>query len=514
MLDRTAERVDTWLENHNRLYLALCAALCFITFSGYSHVKAPWVDEILQLTVARQDGFHGIWSAEMHGIIAEPPFLSLMQHYLMRVFGDGMFPMRLPAIAGFTLGCLSLACLARRYVPAIFAASVFFMPYATTIRWRAMDARSYGMMFGWTALTLLCWDRMDREGARRNAWRVAFALSLAALMSTHFYSILVLLPLGLGEITRWIQKRRVEWATVVCVAAGCIPYIIWLPILVSASREYMAGLYSRVAFESLYTFYDSAVSTLPFVGAFILILAAMALRRSPVGAVASEPSGLGAPASVCIGFLLVPVVGFLAGLLVTGVFIPYHYMIAAVGFALGVPLALAAICGNNRTIGLALFLAIAGHGLFVTARGLSGYVRRETPYPTLAEVRKLIPEQRPDIVIPSPFEFLPFQEATRADPQNNLMYLYDAAKSRQILKVDTPELNALHLRGISTARFEPFDKYVATHDRFYTAVTDDSMGVWLNTYLSRNMAARFTWLGAVGRFELYRVELPNGSRLR
>ena len=99
------------------------------------------------------------------------------------------------------------------------------------------------------------------------------------------------------------------------------------------------------------------------------------------------------------------------------------------GFALGVPLALAAISSHDRLIGLALFVAIAGYGLFVTARGLTGYVRRETPYPALAELRKLIPEPRPDIVVPSPFEFLPFQEATRADPQNNLVYLYDPAKS-------------------------------------------------------------------------------------
>jgi hypothetical protein len=440
--------------------------------------------------------------------------LSLAQHYLMRVFGDGMFAMRLPAIAGFTVGCLSLACLAWRYVPAIFAAGVFFMPYATGMRWRAMDARSYGMMFGWTALTLLCWDRMGREGARRNAWRAAFALSLAALMSTHFYSILVLLPLGLGEITRWIQKRRIEWATVLCAAAGCIPYVFWLPILVSASREYMAGLYYRVNFEHFYTFYDSVILSLPFVGAFLLILAAMALRRSPVARVAPEPSALCAPASVCIGFLLIPVVGFLAGLLATGVFIPYHYTIAAVGIALGVPLALAAMSGGDRTIGLALFLAIAGHGLFVTARGLSGYARREAPYPALAEVRKLIPEQHPDIVVPSPFEFLPFQEATRADPQNNLVYLYDAAKSRQILKVDTPDLNALHLRGITPARFEPFDEYIAAHGRFYVAMTGDSMGVWLNTYLSETLLARFTRLGKAGRFELYRVDLPDASRNR
>jgi len=510
MLETTAKRVDAWLAAHSQLYLTVCAALCFITFSGYSHAKAAWIDEMLQLTISRQD-LRGIWNAEMHGIIAEPPFLSVLQHFLIRTFADNMFLMRLPAIAGFTLGCVALACLLRRYVPAIFAASAFFMPYATGLRWRAMDARSYGMMFGWTALVLLAWDRMGREEGRRNLWRVVFTLSLAALVSTHFYSILVLLPLALGEITRWIQKRRIEWATVLCGVVGCIPYLIWLPILLSASREYLGGLYSRVAFENLYTFFNTAVNCMPLTVAFVLILAVMVLRRAPSATDAPEPSAAVAPASLSIGFLLIPVAGFVGGLLVTGVFIQYHYAIVGAGFALGIPLALAVVSRHDRLIGLALFIAIAGHGLFVTARGLSGFRRYDRPYPTLAEVRKLIPEQHPDIVVPSPFEFLPFQEATRADPENNLVFLYDPAKSRQTIQIDTPDINALHLRGITPARFEPFDRYIAAHDRIYLALTDSAMGVWLDTYLMKKMGARFTWLGTAGRFELYRVDLP-GSR--
>jgi hypothetical protein len=45
-------------------------------------------------------------------------------------------------------------------------------------------------------------------------------------------------------------------------------------------------------------------------------------------------------------------------------------------------------------------------------------------------------------------------------------------------------------------------------------MTGDSMGVWLNTYLSKNMSAQFTRLGKAGRFDLYRVEIPGASRTR
>jgi uncharacterized membrane protein len=266
-IDDFATRISDWLRRNERLYLVLCTISSLITFGGYSHAKQPWYDETLQLTVARQNHIHDIWTAVKNGIIAEPPFLSVVQHFLLRSFGDSMFVMRIPNVIGFTLGCLCLAALAWRYVPPIFAASVYFVPYTTMMRWRAEDARPYGLMFGCAALALLCWDRIGGPGPRRLAWSLAFVVSLAALFSTHFYSILVLLPLGLGELSRWILNRKVAWLTVACVAVGLLPFLAWLPILLSVSREYMGGYTYHVDFQNFFIFYDSIATGLPF-GAF------------------------------------------------------------------------------------------------------------------------------------------------------------------------------------------------------------------------------------------------------
>lgn len=512
-LESLAGRVDAWLARHQRPYLVLCAALCLVTFAGYSHAKAVWMDEVLQLIIARLDGFRAIYNLMLDtGIQVDPPPLHYLQHLLIGAFGEGMFLMRLPAILGFCLMCVVLTCLAWRYVPPAFAAAVFFFPYATVLRSRSMDARPYGLMFGFSALALLCWDRMEDAGPRRWAWRAGFVLSLAATFSTHFYSILMLLPLAAGEVARWCLRRRITWTAVIGVALALVPYAIWLPILLAASRRFLRGYFYRAAFANLYEFYSFAVASFPIAGILLAVLLVLLVRRGvhPAGGGAGPVSpAVGELTAVCAGFLLVPVAGYAAGVLVTGSFVPYYHMIAAFGVVLGVPLVLAAAFGRDKTVGLALLAAIGGHGLFVTARGLSGFARTDRPYPSLAEVRRLIPDPHPDVVVPSPPNFLPFQEATRGDPDNNLLYLYDPAKALAAVGSDTADLVYEQMRGRTSARIEPFDAYLAAHDRFYLAVLGDVKGVqeWQFHYLQHQKSARLTWMGRAGGFEIYRVDL-------
>jgi hypothetical protein len=516
-LDTTARSLNAWLGKHKRLYLIICSALCLLTFSGYAHAKAPWIDEVLQLTIARLGGLRVIWKTmQTTGIQVDPPLLHYVQHLLIRTFGESMFLLRLPAILGFCLMCVALTCLAWRYAPPLFAAGVFFFPYATVLRSRAMDARPYGLMFGFSALVLLCWDRMDDAGPRRRAWQAGFVLSLAAMLSTHFYSILLLLPLAMGEATYWWLKRRIRWITVIGVALALVPYAIWLPILIQASRRFMRGYFYRAAFSNLYDFYSFAIASLPLAGILIAVLAVMLLRRSSASPDAGRESlspSLRALLAACAGFLLVPVAGYTAGALITGFFVPYYHMIAAFGVVLGVPLLLAVLCGWDSAVGLALFAAIAGHGLFVTARGLSGMVRREAHYPALAEVRKLIPDSHPDIVVPSPQNFLPFQEATRDDPENNLIYLYDAPKALAAVGTDTADLLYEQMRGLTQARVASFEAYLASHDRFYLAVMGDVKGIqeWQFHHLERQPNARLTWMGKAGDFDIFRVEMQRAA---
>jgi len=183
-------------------------------------------------------------------------------------------------------------------------------------------------------------------------------------------------------------------------------------------------------------------------------------------------------------------------------------MLTVFGVILGLPLIIAAVTRRSNVAAACLFLAIAGHGLFVTARGLSGFRRQEKPYPALSELRKVTGDPKADIVVASPAAFLPFHEATRSETDSNLLYLADPDKALQLVGTNTADLVELQLRGRTTARIQPFESYIASHKEFFIAVLgSDGVIEWQYTYLQRKSDARLRWVGQAGTFDIYKVNL-------
>jgi hypothetical protein len=509
--ERVADTVDSGLKRHRNLYLLVCGVICILTFCGYSHAKLPWIDEVLQMMIARMDNISDIRDALLAGIQVDPPVVHTLQHFTYKFIGDDPLLYRLPSILGFATMCVVLTVLLWRYAPPVFAAAVFFLPYATTLRSRAMDARPYGLMFGFSALTLLCWDNINRS-PNSTRWRVAFTISLAITLLTHFYSVYIFLPLALGELAKWVIRKRVDWRLILSCGIATIPYLCFVPILVTVGKRYMKGYFYRVAFPNFHDFYSYLMMTLPFAAILILIAAAIVLcgriKRDPdVSDRLSDNSRFILAAGV--GFLLLPMAGYAAGLFITGFFVPYYHMLTAFGLFIAIPIVASTISGGNRLIGLCVFACALGYGCFVTARGLTGFVRTEAPYPTVAELRKVIPEPSPDILVPSTAAFLPMFESNRHDPENNLMYLADRAKAMKILGTDTSDTLYPELAARSRVRVFDFEDYVSKHDHLYMVVLPSGQGVaqWQFTYFLKDPTTRLRWIAKVGSMDLFRVEL-------
>ena len=520
ILDRAAAGLDGWLGVHQRLYLAAASLLCVVTFAGYAHERFIWADEAIQLGIVRLGSLRQIWNALHDSLQEDPPVLDWVIHFLFRAFGDSLFLARLPSILCFCLMCLCLARIAWRYAPPAYAAATFFLPFATTLRGWGSLARPYAPMLGFSALTLLCWDNLQNaDGRRLWRWRIAFLFSLAITLSTQFYSILILLPLGLGELAKWIIRKRPDWPTILCMPLALVPYCFWSPILISAGHTYLKHYYYKVEFQTLYEFFGSMVFSLPWAGLVLLLLFAAAwLGAKPAEAV-QRPSISQAHRLLLVvscGFLLLPFCGYLGGVLWTGWFPPKYYMVAAFGLILWVPLLLPAVSFSRKVVGLCLFLAMAGHGLLVGARGVSGFRRLERPYPSLAEIRRLIPDPHPDIVVSAPMHFGPFLEANKSDTSAHVLYLFDAQKEVAAYGTDASDLTvgigyerSIRLGRPSTTA-APFDAYVATHRHFFILCMGEVLGIqeWQFKYLLNNLRARMLWLGKAGVFDVYQVDLP------
>lgn len=430
-LNEFAPLWNGWLDAHWRPYLIAASTLSLLTFSGYAHVRPLLSDDLLAMIIIRQGSVSAIWHALKSGIQIDPPVLDTAVYFAFRLFGEHWYLAEFPAIASFTLLCVCVSLSVKRHAPPIYAAAAFFLPYATFTRGWAMQVRPYAAMMGCSALALFCCDGIQRS-PRKTAWRTALALSLMAAFSTHFYSILLLFPLGCGELAKWIVRKRLDRATLFSIALGLIPYLFWSPLLINASRLFTKHYFFPTAFKNLYEFYGNAVESLPM-ALFLLLLILMALLSGGVRqelVCRTEPTEhQRALLAAAAGAMLLPVIGYAIGALFTGFFVPYYHMLAVFGVVLGLPLVLAILTGRNRTIGLCLFLALLTNGLMVAARGISGFWRSQDAYPSLEEFRRRIPEPNPDIVIPSAHHFLPLYERNRFDPSNNLVYLFDAAKA-------------------------------------------------------------------------------------
>jgi len=519
ILDRAAAGLNGWLGAHQGLYLAIASLLCVATFTGYARHGIMWADESLELSVIRAGNLQQMWNALMDGIQTHPPVLDLATQLLFRVFGDSLFVARMPSALCFCLMCLCLARIVWRYAPPSYAAATFFLPFATTLREWGSGARPYAPMLGFSALTLLCWDNLQNtDGRRQVRWRIAFLLSLAMTLSTHFYAILILLPLGLGELAKWILRKRPDWPTILCFPVALVPYCLWLPVLISGGRIFLRHYASRAEFQTLYEFFGSLVFSLPWVGIVLLLFAAAGLGAMRAEA-AQRPWVSQAQRLMLVvscGFLLLPFCGYLLGVLWTGWFPPKYYMIAAFGLILGLPLLLPALTSWREAVGLCVFLAMAGHGLLVGARGVSYFWRSERPYPSLAEIRRLIPDPQPDIVFSAPMHVGPFLEANRSDTNTHVLYLFDPQKELAEYGNDTSDTTVaiIYERSIRlghpSTTAAPFDAYVATHRHFFILCMGEVLGIqeWQFKYLLNHLRARMLWLGKAGVFDVYQVDLP------
>lgn len=512
IVSRSAHACDLWLAANRRLYLAAACLVCLVANLGYAHFRVITSDECLQMIVFRQPGAGAIWNSLIAGVQVDPPVADIAMHYLFRLFGDHLLLARLPSVVTFCLMCLCLSLIVWRYAGAIYGAAAFFMPFATVLRSWGSLSRPYASLLGFSALALLCWDMLqDPELRHVTRWRVAFILSLAATFSTHFYSITILFPLAFAELAKWRIRKRVDWPTLLCIAVAFIPYLIWSPILLASAHTFLPHPFHSPAFKTLYEFYGDMLFSLPWVGALLLMLLAGAYigLSNFDGQPRKQINPSVRPLMVfCAGCLLLPVCGAVSTAMKMSFYGPRMALISLFGLVVGLPL-LIDLAGARKVVGLALLAAMAGNAAVIAARGAMRLRGRETPYPVLAEFRRLIPEPHPDIVIPETNVFLPLVETNRQDPENSLLYLFDTAKQLAARGSDTPDVASRIIQGRSRARLLPFDPYLATHSRFYVALATDvkDIDAWQLKYLLNQMHATFCWLGTVEGWNLYCVDL-------
>lgn len=466
-------RAGAALEREPRLVIFLFSIIYLAITAGMA-MRPLWYDELHTFYISRLPGFGAMWTSLVDGIDLNPPLLYLATAASHRLLGTGEVATRMPAIAGFLVMCLCLyAFVARRY-PRSYALAAMLLPLLTNGYRYAAEARPYGMELGLAGLALVCWQRANEDGARR-AWLAGMFASLAAMLLTHCFAVLIVLPFCAGQMAADMARRRVSWPVWISFAALSPVLLVYAPLFHSTRGAHVANpLFSPNAM-SLPSFYGGLLEKVVWLIAALLAVAVAYRTRGGEGPV----SGLRRSETVCGAvFLLLPVGAFLLAVGVTGMFFPRYGVVAMIGFAILVPAAVARLTAANPEAGqLTLALTILAMVVFsagaILQPGTGGG----------ADLRARLEKTRPDlpVVVSNGLMFLETDRYAAPEVARRSHFLVDSAAGLRYTGANTFDVCYLKIRKWFPLRgsVEDYGAFTARHPSFVVYGTYDFPLDWL-----------------------------------
>jgi hypothetical protein len=477
--------------------LLLCTAISFRVAALHKlendELLSAWTD---RLPTARQ-----VLSVQMHWPISlDPPVYHLLAHASMKVFGVGQFADRFPAIVGFLLMQVALFVLVRRIAGARAAIVAATLPALTAgFLQEATDARPYALLLGLYASALLCWQlaKTAQTPRRRSLARIALAATLIITLFTHFFGVLILVPICVAEAVDAVSLRRVDWATAAAVGVTLLTAPLLLPFT-RAVAPYKAHYWSTYVHPDL--IYRSYLFTLigatheqhPHLAQLCTFGFAVLVVAWSAYALRHRDAILPGLCAGVVALALLPFFGYLLAGHITHTIELRHVLptLVALPIMLGVLLGPQLTRTRFATLKLAGLMAamlavIAAQGaahVREVAHTVPDFIRWTHRWPPLADS----PEGRSHqpIYTNSVGLFLMI-EWYQPDPniRDRLTLVYDSDRELQWNRMDTLSITAMNLRHFSRFRIVPFATVLAEPRPLI--LSDDFTWNWMTPELKR-----------------------------
>lgn len=502
--------------------VAYFAATCYL-----ASLKPFWYDEITTYNIARSPTAGDVWRAWLESPDGMPPVVHFAAHIINFALGFSHVTARLPDMLGFWVMCLCVFIFLRRRVCPMLALVGMLLPLTVPAAYSyAYEMRGYGMVAGFSAAAVVCWDLVYDTRWRR-VGLLGMPIFLAAAIATHLYAVLLIVPLALGELARTIERRRVDWRVWMGLVAACVLLLPANPVIShirGLPEMFRHSVVDRL--QVLRQLMELWPRFLSISATYLGLLAIVCLGRGRVSRADDPPSlitreGQPLPADwvLVIGLIALPAIGWLFANLVTG-FIEFRYVIATViGFSVGVPL----LCqvGVRRRPEIALLLAA---WMAVTAAGstfAAWYTLRTTTITTahiaagggcfrlLNVWRKLPPDDLPIVVS----HFYVFHQLHHYAPEalkRRLVFVVD----REFGKLIRPMVP--YYGKVLGEHVEGLEEFLQSHPSFYLydceAIGRLPLVTWLlDAGASLRDSGLVEPLDIRMRRDLYRVSMKDGS---
>jgi hypothetical protein len=224
------ETVSERIEAGKYFYLYCFLMLFFILTALRAGSRALWYDELFTFYMSHLPSMGAIWAGLKQGADLNPPLIYVATRAAFRLFGDGPVAARLPAMIGFLAMSVCLFRFVAKRTNAVYGFVAMLFPWITGARRYAYEARAYGLVLGFSALALLCWQSAC-EGKRRRLALAGLTLSVAGALMSHCYAVLLFVPLGLGELVRTWRAKRIDWPVWMAIVAPAPLVLTYLPLM-------------------------------------------------------------------------------------------------------------------------------------------------------------------------------------------------------------------------------------------------------------------------------------------
>jgi hypothetical protein len=483
--------------------LGLFVAVCIVGAAGHAATRPLWSDELLTVYISRLDSVRTMWSALEAGVDLNPPLVHMMTRAALAA-GDSALTARLPSLLGVAVALLAIfAAAAWRHGPRVgwLAAALFVWTHAATY---AYEARPYGLVLAFSALAYVCWQRAPRHPG----WVVGLALALAAATSSHYYTVLVFVPLAAGEIVRTWERRRIAIGVWIAFGVSTLPLLAWIP-LIRTAQEFSAHYWARPSVAATSNTFVTLLSgvTLPALAAVAAAALSFAwYRRTDRGAALLEDDRAEVPASdwtVALLLAALPVLAF-ALAQITNAYTNRYVLPATIGWCVlcaRIPSHLARTVSTRRAVAAATVAVI----LLTAARQLvdARLITLATPtVPLLARLHGL-PAEPHRIVITEAVLYLQFAHYASAELRDRMLFAEMPERALAITGTNTGTDNIRRLGKFTEVQTEDFDSVVAAREPMYVYGRDG----WVMTLL-RDSGASMRLLAQDGNRVLLHVTWP------
>ena len=364
--------------------------------------------------------------------------------------------------------------------------------------------RPYGLLMGWGALSLLCWQSAADE-SRRGRWLIGLAFSLGAAVATHFYACLLFVPLIIGELARSVSQKIVDWRIWLALAIGATPFLAFLPIL-SGARAVLTNYYSPPQWNSIVFAYQELLAPSAARAALILIAASIRFRKLPP----TDETETQAPAPIheiaaLIGLSLLPVFGWIVALSFTNAYISRYVLPSVMGVGALLALRIAASGERQRRLSAGVLLILIT--LFVGNASSDFLTALQSPGARsviLERYRLLLStkEENLPVVVATAKAFFEIAHYAPVEMTRRLVYLYDRKAALRYLGTDTSDVDFPLICRSAGLNCQDYTAFTDNHPEFLLYQTSRD---WLFPKLADDKAS-LTVSRVSGTTVVYRVK--------